>query len=365
MKGISVILAAVMCVLILSGCDLWMNGQYYVATPHQSSSSGSGNTDAEVTSYLELRNKLTQLVSQGTENAVIYYPSVEENVLTDHMESAIAFVTTFTPVGAYAVSDITYEYGTNTAKQAVAVTVTYSHGRSEILRIRHAQSMEEACVLIEGALKNCDAGITVQVTDYRELDVQQFVQDYVDGNPDVCMEMPQVTATVYPEKGAARVLEVLFSYQTSRDDLRGMQQTVAPIFNSAELYVSGDGEASEKYLQLYAFLMERHDYQIETAITPAYHLLRHGVGDCKAFATVYAVMCRRAGLYCQVVSGTREGESWYWNVISDGSDLYYVDLLACSEQGRYDARLQEDMQGYVWDYDQFQMEPEETVPETT
>lgn len=362
MKKFSVFLALLLTAMLFTGCDLWMDGEYHSVTPHLNNYSSGSSTDAEVSSYVELRDRLEQLVSAGTESGVIYYPGIEKTVLDGFMNSAINFVMQATPMGAYAVSDITYETGTNTGKQAVAVTVTYRHGRSEILRIRQAEDMDSAKTVIASALKNCDAGVTVQVDRYDALDVLQYVQDYVDENPDVCMEMPQVTASVYPEQGSTRIIEVLFSYQTSRDDLRQMQQTVETVFASAELYVSGDGESEEKYFQLYSFLMERHDYEYETAITPAYHLLRHGVGDCKAFATVYAAMCRRAGLFCQVVTGTRAGESWYWNVIMDDGEYYYVDLLKSSEIGKFTAKRQDEMNGYVWDYDLFQSE---TIPETT
>lgn len=362
MKKVSCFLFLLGVLVMLAGCDIWMDGEYYSVTPHLNQSSSSANTDSEVSSYVELRDRLEQLVSDGVESGVIYYPGIDKMVLDGFMNSAINHVTRSTPVGAYAVSSITYDTGTNTGKQAIAVTVSYSHGRSEILRIRQAESMGDALTVIASALKNCDAGVTVLVEKYEEQDVLQYVQDYVDQNPDVCMEMPQVTATVYPEQGSTRIIEVQFAYQTSRDDLRQMQQTVEPVFASAELYVSGDGESSEKYFQLYSFLMERHDYEIETAITPAYHLLRHGVGDCKAFATVYAAMCRRAGLSCQVVTGTRAGESWYWNVIMEDGAYYYVDLLACNETGRFAPKSQDQMGGYVWDYDRFQPESE---PETT
>ena len=150
--------------------------------------------------------------------------------------------------------------------------------------------------------------------------------------------------------GASRVLEMRFSYQTSRDTLRSMQQNVADVFESAELYVSGDGDKWEKYAQLYSFLMERHDYTLQTSITPSYSLLRHGVGDSKAFALVYAAMCRRAGLDCETVSGTKNGEVYTWNVIADGDVYYYVDLVRCSQNGRFYPARQWEMGGYVWDY---------------
>lgn len=357
----------VLCIVLslsvfLTGCDLWMDGEYYSVTPHLNHASSGSNTDAEVSSYVELREKLEQVVSEGVESVLIYYPSIEKTVLDGFMNSAIEYIVRSTPLGAYAVNEISYESGTNTGKEAVAVSVKYNHGRSEILRIRQAENMINAQKIIANALKNCDPGVTIQVAEYEELDVLQYVQDFVDENPDSCIEMPQVTASVYPEEGENRIIEVVLSYQTSREELRKMQQAVEPVFASAELYVSGDAENSEKYFQLYSFLMERHNYEIETSITPSYHLLRHGVGDCKAFATVYAAMCRRAGLYCQVVTGTRAGESWYWNVIMSGDEYRYVDLLACNEAGRFNAKSRDQMDGYVWDYDRFQAE---TVPETT
>ena len=96
--------------------------------------------------------------------------------------------------------------------------------------------------------------------------------------------------------------------------------------------------------------MERFDYKQETSITPAYSLLRHGTGDSRAFAQIYAAMCRDSGLTCMSVTGTREGEPWTWNIILDGEAYYHVDLLRCSEIGKYQEWTDEEMEGYVWDY---------------
>ena len=267
------IILVLLCSLLLTGCF----GEYYSVTPHQSQINASSNTDEEVTTYLQLREKLAQMVSEGVDNGVIYY-TMDRSSIDTNMKNAIDYVKNITAIGAYAVNDITYEAGTNTGKQAVAVTFSYNHSRPEILRIKQADTMDDACQIIAGVLENCDTGVTIQVKSYEDMDITQYVQDYVDENPDVCMEMPQVTAAVYPEQGKNRMLEIVFSYQTSREELRKMQQTVAPVFNSAELYVRGDAENSEKYFQLYSFLMERHHYIQETSITPTYHLLRHGVG---------------------------------------------------------------------------------------
>lgn len=344
--------------VLLTGCDLWMSGEYYSEHPHLDESSISSNTDIEVSSYTQLRNQLVKMVSTGTENCVIYYSTFNSSRMDSYMSSAIEYILNDTPIGAYAVQQITYDSGISTGKQAVAVTVSYNHGRSEILRIKSTETMEELANVVAASLRNYDSGVTISVNKYEELDLQQFAQDFMDHNPDVCMELPQVVTNTYPQKGENRIVEVLFSYQTSRDELRKMQQTVSPVFDSAELYVSGDAENSEKYFQLYSFLMERHNYKFETSITPTYHLLRHGVGDSKAFAAVYASMCRRAGLDCRVVTGTKDGESRYWNVIFDGEKYLYIDLLACNAVGKFAMKQAQDMTGYVWDYDLYLI-PEE------
>ena len=213
--------------------------------------------------------------------------------------------------------------------------------------------MNQAQVIIKDALNEYDSGVILQVDNYHGMDFTQMVQDYVDDYPQLCMEMPQVTATVYPDAGVSRVIELEFTYQTSRDVLRQMRDEVDRIFSSARLYVSSDAEPWEEYSQLYSFLMERFDYVVETSITPPYSLLRYGVGDSEAFATVYAAMCRQTGLDCRVVSGSRAGEAWYWNVLVMEDGYYYLDLLQSSKSGAFQPKRAEEMSGYVWDYSAF------------
>ena len=172
------------------------------------------------------------------------------------------------------------------------------------------------------------------------------------------METPQTVEAIYG-KGVSRVVELNFTYENSRDDLRHMQSQVRPVFDSAALYVSGEGADSQKFGQLYVFLMERFEYKLETSITPAYSLLRHGVGDSRAFATVYAAMCRMAGLECSIVTGTRQGEPWTWNLVWDNGNPYHVDLLACNAAGAYRELTDIEMQGYVWDFSAY---PESVRP---
>ncbi len=338
---------ALLC-LALSGCELWMDGSYTSVTPHREQYVGTQLETAEVSSYNQLRRVLSDMVDSGTQSGVIYTSELRESLVKKYMDMAVDYVRSSTPIGAYSLNELTYEIGTNAGRPAVAVEASYDHGRSELLRIKKAASMEEAVGLITEALKKCDASVVLRVAAFEALDFAQLVQDYVSDNPDLCMEQPQVSAAVYPESGDDRVVALNFAYQTSRESLRNMQEQVKPVFASAELYVSGDAQPRQKYSQLYSFLMERYDYMLETSITPSYSLLCHGVGDSRAFATVYAAMCRRSGLTCMVVSGTRAGEPRYWNIVSVDDVHYHVDLLQPGSSIRL--RSDSQMSGYVWDY---------------
>ncbi|MBE6979512.1 MAG: transglutaminase domain-containing protein [Ruminococcaceae bacterium] len=339
-----VVLAAV-----LGGCS-WMDGTYVSVTPHheQLSEAQTGTLFAE--NYSQLRQLMTELTEAGTESAVIYVPDYDQTQLEQGMENAVRYISTVLPVGAYAIERVDYEIGVSSGQPAVSVNITYLHGRSEIRMIRKVKDMDIARERIETALENCDASLVLYVEEYAAMDLEQLVEDYASENPDAVMEVPQLSVGFYPEQGPSRVLELKFTYQTSRDALRSMQNQVQRVFASASLYINQEDADVQKYAQLFSFLTERFDYQIETSITPSYSLLCHGVGDSRTFAMVYATMCRQADLECQVVTGTKNGEAWYWNLICEDGIYYHADLLESREAGQLVKLSDSQMAGYVWDY---------------
>ena len=349
--------------LLLTGCR-WMDGRYSSVTPHLEQRQNVQSEVVTASDYLELMDALEEMIQSGSESCVINVADYPADAVESGMAVAVQYATETYPVGAYAVERIDYEIGTNGGLPAVAVSVSYRHGAAEIRTIREVPGSTEALDEVVRALKNFDAGVVLLVDDYVPMDFPQLVRDYAEDYPEAVMETPQVTAATYGA-GASKVAELTFTYQTGRDSLRQMQAQVKPVFDAASLYVSGDGEDNQKFSQLYAFLMERFDYKIETSITPAYSLLRHGVGDSRAFATVYAAMCRLAGLPCVTVTGTHAGEPWTWNIVLDDGHHYHVDLLRCSELGGYREFTDQEMSGYVWDYSAYPECPAVSPAQTT
>lgn len=336
--------------LLLCGCGSLTDGSYHNVTPHKQQANPNDSESIYASDYSGLCSALVNMARNGLEGGIIYVPRYDQTQIETEMSLAVLRTLREDPVAAYAVENIQWELGTNSGQSAVAVSISYIHDRTEIRKIRTAADLETAKAVIAAELASCSSGVVLYVEKYEQADFVQLVEDHADANPQIVMETPQVAVNIYPEDGESRVVELKFTYQTSRDALRNMQSQVSPVFASAVLYVSGDAQAQEKYSQLYALLMERFDYRIETSITPAYSLLRHGVGDAKAFAVVYAAMCREAGLECLVVTGTRGGEPWYWNMVKVEDQYYHVDLLRSNELGAFQVWADEGMAGYVWDY---------------
>jgi len=145
-----------------------------------------------------------------------------------------------------------------------------------------------------------------------------------------------------------------------------MQNQVKMLFDQAVDSVRTLETPMEKYEGLYRFLVDLNEsYRQEPSITPAYSLLLNGVGDSKAFARMYTSLCREAELECVTVTGTRDGEPWYWNIMECDGLYYHVDLTTCLENGSFFTAFDGDMTGYVWDYTAYPVCSEPESPEPT
>lgn len=349
-RAAGIAVTVIMLCSLLGGCGFWMAGDYLSVTPHEAYSEVTGAAVVEVTSYVQLRNALQEMVESYAQSGIISIASFSNATVDFYVSTAIGYVTKNTAIGAYAVDEITYEIGTNRGAAVVAVKIEYLHSRVDVLGMPQVRNTEEMIAAVTSSLNSNEAYFVLYTDSYESLDFIQLVQEYSNNNPDLVMELPQVGVSLYPARGSERIVELTFTYMTDRDALREMQERVAEVFTSADLYVKQTTQVKDIYSRLYSFLMERDDYTIETSITPAYSLLQHGVGDSRAFANVYAAMCRRAELDCMVISGTRDAEPWCWNLVRFRGKYYHVDLLRCSENGGFEMRPASEMNGYVWDY---------------
>ena len=234
--------------LLLTGCG-WMDGRYSSVTPHLEQRQDTQPEVIVASDYLDLMDALEEMIQSGSESGVINVADYPADAVENGMGIAVKYATEAYPVGAYAVDRIDYEIGANGGLPAVAVTIAYRHSPMEIRTIREVSDSGEATEEIVKALKNFDASVVLLVDRYAPMDFTQLVRDHAEEHPETVMETPQVTAAAYGA-GSSRVVELTFTYQTSRDALRQMQSQVKPVFDAASLYVSGDGEEAFSAVRL-------------------------------------------------------------------------------------------------------------------
>lgn len=341
--------------ILLSGCQNWLDGDYFNVVPRKEQTSQTHRPTVTVYSYSQLYAALASQIEEGAQEVFLTVNLGGEALTKSSLDTAIAHLCRENPFAAYAVEEITYEFASNIGVNTVALNISYLHNRMEVQKIQRVQNMAEAEEYIAQQLRSCSAGLVMYLEEPTQPDFVQLVADYAQNYPQYVIEAPEVTVSLYPEDSTKQVVELKFSYQTSRESLRTMQARVHPVFASAALIAKNEATPEEKLSQLYALLMERYqEYEIQTSITPAYSLLLHGVGDARAFAAVYAAMCREAGLICHMTTGTRQGAPWVWNLVQTDSGYYHVDLLQCDAEGLFSLKTDSEMTGYVWDYSAFE-----------
>ena len=340
--GRAVAALALVLALVLSGCG-WMDGSYVSVTPHQVAvGRNEGGSARAVRSYMELRSALVRLIDEGSTEGVFSLSDYPREEAEADMAEAVKYAMTVYPVGAYAVEDIQYGFGSG----AISVEITYCRSREEIAGIHTVRRMEGAEQAIAEALDESTEKLVLQISGYRETDFTEIVRTYARSNPDRVMEMPSVDVRICPEQGSVRIVELIFRYSTDRQTLRSMREQVQPVFSSAALYVSGQAGEWVKFSQLHTFLTERFDYQLRSSVTPAYSLLCQGVGDSQAFAQIYTAMCSRIGLNARSISGKRGGEEHWWNLVNIDGAWYHLDLLG---EKQFMPLTDGQMTDYEWD----------------
>lgn len=341
------LLGAALC--LLTGCQTWQSGSYYWVEPLAGRYTQTEPVQmTPVIGYYDLRNAITDMADDGVTERLLDVDDYEGN-LKDDVLQAVKYARETDPVGAYAFSRLSYQFDRIGNINVIKLKANFRHTREEVSaieQVRYGQAMDQK---IAEALDNFAPSLTLWISGYQETNFHQLIREYCDENPDKIMEYPAVLARVYPETGTSRVVDLQFNYDTPRDTMRTMQGVVNTIFSSAEGYVSYVEDEYTKASRLSSFLLELFDYVPERSDTPSYSLLCQGIGDSKAYANVFAAMCRKAGLWCQRVDGTRNGEEWSWNILRINDSYYYLDLLGDRELGQPNFRSDSQMAPYTWD----------------
>ena len=206
--------------LLLSGCSSWMNGSYIAVAPHTEPSTQKEKPTINVSTDVQLQNALITLVDSGEENGVIYLQDALRETIDENLETIVKEVTEKHPFAVYAVEEIQCEIGAVGGKDAVSVHITYQQNRQHRDKIRRVENLEQIKKIILERLEACEPGVVMVLDHQVTVDFPQLVADCAMEYPQKVMEMPEVAVSYYPEEGDEQIVEVKFTYWSSREELR-------------------------------------------------------------------------------------------------------------------------------------------------
>ena len=352
-KNIVFALLCAMFICIVSGCG-WMDGEYVFEEPSNLENSGNAKNAIVVSSYSQMCNALANLIESGADDGIFDVSNFNDGSVRFFMDAAIRYVTTSNAMGAYAVDGITYEIGTSTGDQAVAVNIQYRFGREHVMKIVMTYGMDEAKQALAEAMQSFKKNLILRVSRYEELDILQWSADYALMHPETVIEVPKIDMHIYPRNGTDRIIVFDFTYSYNTAELMEMQRTANTILNTPSQNAEQPMREYDRYVFLYHFLVDGGVFTLDKMTdTPVYSVLVNKTGDSASFANVYALLCARAGLECYVVPGTCDDQPRVWNIIRFDDKYYHFDLLECSQNQEFAVHVADEMSGYVWDYGSF------------
>ena len=364
MKKIRLAAAALSLCAALSACSRFVPSSYTRVSAHSQTQTEQQDTNVvNVGDYAGLRRAIRDFVRGGVEHGVIraqqYTGTLEED-----LAAAAYSVAREDPAGAYAVDYMTHECTLIVSYYEIHVDITFRETKTALSDIPYVSNTRDLERRLREAMDNYDAVLTVYAGYAQEPDYAALAKTYYEENLDRLMALPEVTLENFPQGATPRIAEVTFTYPEPSRTLESMAGQVADTLRAASVYVRIRESDWEKLQLLYSYLTERFTYTERETKTPIYSLLCEGYATSWSMAQSWALLCREAGLECQVVEGQREGEDVWWNLISLDGQWYHLDLMQdVLSQSGLSLRYDEDMTLYSWDREAYPACPAPEEPE--
>lgn len=350
MKHMGMLLLFLGAACLLGGCTGWMNGQYSNVKPHVEVYANDRDSEidtAVVRNSEELTNLLVSLVTQHASEVSVDVSQYDGAVELE-MKRAVESLRQENPLVAYALAEYKAEVAEVGARRICSLNLSYRRSAEQVASIQSVWGIQGMRQKINVALDDAQSTLVLRISSYSELDVPAYVEQYYSSHMATMMELPRVTVSVYPDRGSSRIMELNFQYSKERETLLEMRREVEIMLSSAAGYVRGQTSQAIKAERLYSFLRPLFSEE-GTSAFPIHSLLCVGVGDSYSMATVYSLLCQQVGLECQVVEGTKNGETWFWNVLCLDGVWCHVDLMEDLDGGELTIRYDQQMKNYIWD----------------
>ncbi len=345
-----------MILLLLCGCSGWSEATYVVVEPHDEDYGTEINSDTlTVSSYLSLKNALLNMIEESATEGVIRAESYSGS-LSEELSRAVNEITESTPIGAYAVSSMTYDYSRIVSYYEIHINISYQHTQEELAAITYVTDTDAVRAALQDAMENYSSRLVLQIGSYTSFDLDAAVEEIYLTYPEFVLELPETSMELYPETGSQRIMEIKFSYTHTAQELSEYQEILAEKLESLTWVYGNSSTDMTKAKRLYKRIgrsgeLEQLQTGTHSLTGSAYGALIDGYATCYGYAQAYRLLMENCGVSCEIVTGWKNGATHYWCLAELDGDYYYIDpSLAVSGQGTDDFLMGDDEleeNGYV------------------
>ena len=358
LKRTLTILVTAAAMVFCCACSSVYSSQYYYTENFEDTYETVITSGTDIKNYNALKQAIIGMIENHQEVGEFQFSAYRGSV-SDDLAAVCLEIRNETPMGAYAVLDLSYELRRIVSYYAAEISISYSRTSEEIDSVFNLVGLAELRGFLENAMVNCEESVTIRMY---SLDVNaDYILDYDEKvyfqNPLMLAFEPGVSVRSFPETGASQIYEILFDYGISSSQAFSMTKIMN---DKASEIAEGISEQSDAFIALrLAEYLNSNVRAAEESLysNGAYGAIVEGAATDKGIALAFKVLCSYFDIECMVVQGTSfdlEMSRHYWNLIKIGEDYYHIDISSFSARGREASFLLSDVQ--MWNYQLWDIE---------
>lgn len=326
-------MAGLAALLLLQGCSAtFLNREYVTEQAHEENGLLADTSILRADGYESLVEAILQLVGRGGEHGVIRLYNYSGDVGTD-LSKACLEVKRSSPLGAYAVDYMTYDFSRIVSYYEVNLYFVYRRSSEEIKGVVAATGSSAMKEVLQEALGafSPSAALRIGYFEEDEASIRAIVKEAYDATPEAAFGLPDCEISLYPEEGTDRIVEIALTYQSDRDVLLRQQEQVERVADSLTASTARESQ-KDTLTQLYRKLKQSTVYDAEGKET-VYAALIQGRANSEGVAMAMSLLCKTAEIPCELVRGTRNGAARAWNRVTLDGEVLEIDVAAQLQAG--------------------------------
>lgn len=313
--------------LLLCGCSSSLEKEYISVTDYDSSDNLATEPEiSAIDTYSALTTALGTMISQHQESAQLQFNNYAGSI-SDDLAEACWQVKSDDALGAYMVDYISYDISRIVTYYQATVYINYTRSAEALESIKNIGANKISETVID-AVSGAQQYITMQMhTSVEESSAMAIrVENALLQAPELIPVIPDITVNVFSGSSLQRIFEVFFDYRTTPEEALKMQEELKAAIAKSSSTIDADNDFSVSILAAHA-LGSACRYDINAQQGTAYDVLCRGVGDSRAIAMAYSAICKDKGIESSVVTGLKNNEQYYWNIVKVDDFWYHADVV--------------------------------------